>query len=259
SKRLAAGFDKLAGVACFSATLQPQSYFRTMLGITDTSHWYQVPSPYPEENLHVAVAGHVDTSFGARKSSIQPIVRIIEAITAAKPGGYIVFFPSYRYLELVHGAFVKAHPDINVVVQSRYMEDKERQEFLEQFSGGTVCGFAVMSGVFSEGIDLKGRRLIGAIIIGVGLPGLGIDRDLIGDRFNENGFEFAYQYPGLIRVLQTAGRVIRSEQDEGVVCLVDRRYRQVRYRQLLPDHWKVTHTESLDGLKRGLSEFWTGR
>ena len=257
--RLAAGFDRLAGAACFSATLQPQRYFKAMLGINDNEHWYQLPSPYPDKNLHVAVAGYIDTSFRARESSIQAIVRIIEAMILAKTGGYIVFFPSYRYLELVHQAFIKAHPQIKVVTQSRSMDDQEREEFLELFNGGLVCGFAVMGGVFSEGIDLKGQRLLGAIIIGVGLPRLGIERDLIRDRFADKGYEFAYQYPGLIRVLQTAGRVIRSEQDEGVVCLVDCRYRQARYSRLLPKHWQLTYVEALDELTRSLFDFWNQR
>ena len=259
SRKLAGGFARLAGVACFSATLQPQSFFKALLGISESGCWYQLPSPYPKDRLHVSLATHIDTSYRARRSSIEPIIQVIEAITAERDGGYLVFFPSYSYLESVLEVFVARHPEKTVVAQSRHMSESERQDFLDHFNGSAVCGFAVLGGVFGEGIDLKGERLIGAIIIGVGLPGLSIDRDVIRDRYTEHGFELAYQYPGIVKVLQTAGRVIRSEHDEGVVCLVDRRYSQARYQQMLPDHWTIKQSSSIDQLKRGLSGFWAER
>ena len=116
-----------------------------------------------------------------------------------------------------------------------------------------------MGGIFGEGVDLKGRRLIGTIIIGVGLPGLSVDRDLIRERYVEDGFKFAYQYPGFTRVLQAAGRVIRSEKDEGVVCLVDSRYAEIGYQKLFPSQWQPHKVLSATSLRQSLADFWVGR
>ena len=139
------------------------------------------------------------------------------------------------------------------------MTEEDRQEFLGRFSeGGQVTGFAVMGGVFAEGVDLKGSRLIGVVITGVGLPQIGIERDLIRDYWNREGvgFEFAYQYPGMNKVLQTAGRVIRDSGDKGIVCLVDRRFTEMRYRDLFPPEWQVERTPSIEELETSLARFW---
>ena len=137
------------------------------------------------------------------------------------------------------------------------MSDEERQEFLSAFEDESeVCGFAVMGGAFSEGIDLKGNRLIGAVVVGVGLPQIGIERDLIRDHFPEAGFEYAYQYPGLVRVLQTAGRVIRDDADRGIICLVDTRYRERRYLDLLPSEWEPRCCKNTSEVAVNLDSFW---
>ncbi len=139
------------------------------------------------------------------------------------------------------------------------MSDAERGEFLGRFDDDpdeTLLGFAVMGGVFGEGVDLKGTRLIGVIIAGVGLPQIGIERDLIRDHFDGQGFEFAYQYPGMNRVLQTAGRVIRDEADRGIVCLVDSRFAQQRYRRLFPAEWEVSVASDNESLTTGIARFW---
>lgn len=256
SNRLNEGFERLAGSVCFSATMQPQDYFRRMLGIRQGSSWYQLPSPFPASNLNVCIAGFIETTFGNREGSVAPIVSLVHEMVSSRAGNYLVFFPSYVYMELVSAAFAEAHPGIDIEVQQRNMSDEGREAYLARFEGGPVCGFAVMGGVFSEGIDLTGDRLIGALVVGVGLPQLGIDRDLIRDHFDESGFEYAYQYPGLVRVLQTAGRVIRSDDDRGVVCLVDRRYLQARYRDLLPSHWITKAVNSVSELGDNLRSFW---
>ena len=138
------------------------------------------------------------------------------------------------------------------------MSDEERQNFLSAFKdGGEVCGFAVMGGAFSEGVDLKGNRLIGAVVVGVGLPQIGIERELIRNHFPEAGFEYAYQYPGLVRVLQTAGRVIRDEEDRGIIFLVDRRYRERRYLDLLPSDWVPMFCENTAEIAVNLESFWS--
>jgi len=139
------------------------------------------------------------------------------------------------------------------------MNDEARHGFIDQFrEDSTVTGFAVMGGVFGEGIDLKGNRLIGVIVAGVGLPQIGVEQNLIRDYWDHDGvgFEFAYQYPGMNRVLQTAGRVIRDTSDRGIICLVDRRFKEARYRDLFPRHWQVTETHSAGALETSVSEFW---
>ncbi|MBT4162743.1 MAG: ATP-dependent DNA helicase [Gammaproteobacteria bacterium] len=259
SNRLREGFARLSSAVCFSATMEPHSYFQRMLGTNSDCDWYQIPSPFPPENLHVTVAGHVDTTYSARSESVPTIVNVVHAVIEAKRGNYLVFLPSYEYLDLVFDGFTSTHPGVDVIRQERNMQDDERMSFLASFDSDPVCGFAVMGGIFAEGIDLTGSRLIGAVVVGVGLPQIGIERDLIREHFPDRGFEYAYQYPGLIKVLQTAGRVIRSETDEGVVCLVDRRYLQHRYRELLPAHWQVQSVRSQEELELNLKGFWQGR
>lgn len=256
ARQLGEGFDRLHAAVCFSATLKPQVYFQRLLGTADDSRWYGLPSPFAPDNLKVAVAASVDTSYRGRESSVAEVVDIIRQTIEAKPGNYLVFFPSHQYLERVYTAFTEAWPTQSVLRQSRHMTDAERADFLKAFDQGPVCGFAVMGGVFSEGIDLTGNRLIGAVIVGVGLPQIGIERDMIRDQFNDVGFEFAYQYPGMIRVLQTAGRVIRTETDRGVICLVDRRYREARYQALMPPEWQPELVQSAAALADSLAAFW---
>jgi DNA excision repair protein ERCC-2 len=257
SRLLGEGFDRLASTICFSATMQPAQYFRRMLGASDAANWYRLPSPFSAANLQVNVAGYVDTSYKGRNQSLSDLVDLVQCVITAKQGNYLVFFPSYDYLRSALQVFENMFPQIATLVQQRQMSDEERQNFLGGFKeGGEVCGFAVMGGAFSEGIDLKGNRLIGAIVIGVGLPQVGIERDLIRDHFPRTGFEYAYQYPGLVRVLQTAGRVIRDEEDRGIICLVDTRYRQQRYLDLLPSEWEPRMCKSTADIAANLDLFW---
>lgn len=260
STRLAEVFERLAGSVAFSATLRPSEFFRQMMGVPDASNWYRLPSPFPAENLHVSIASHIDTSFRGREQSIDALCSLIHDVTGARSGNYLVFFPSYQYLEAVREAYEARYPDCPLLLQERSMSDEDRDSFLDAFSESSeVCGFAVMGGAFSEGIDLKGDRLIGVIVVGVGLPQVGIERDLVRDHFGEQGFEFAYQYPGLIRVLQTAGRLIRDARDRGVLCLVDRRYAENRYLSLLPDHWKPCVSRYPQEIRDRVAAFWSAR
>ena len=171
-----------------------------------------------------------------------------------------MFFPSYDYLRSAVKVFENRFPMIELLVQHRKMSDEDRQKFLSAFKDdGEVCGFAVMGGAFSEGVDLKGNRLIGAVVVGVGLPQIGIERNLVRDHFPETGFEYAYQYPGLVRVLQTAGRVIRDEKDRGIICLVDRRYRESRYLDLLPSEWVPRVCKNTAEVAVNLKSFWNSQ
>lgn len=257
SIRLAEVFDRLAASVSFSATLRPSGFFREMMGIPESSKWYRLPSPFPEERLHVSVATFVDTSYRGRESSADELCTLIHDVISGKPGNYLIFFPSYQYLETIQDRFEQKYPAIPLLVQARNMSDEERGDFLSRFDDASeTCGFAVMGGAFSEGIDLKGDRLIGVVVVGVGLPQVGIERDLIRDHFPEHGFEFAYQYPGMTRVLQTAGRLIRDAKDKGVLCLVDRRYEEDRYLDLLPAYWMPSICRNSGDVRENLFRFW---
>jgi len=257
SRQLQEGFDRLSAAVCFSATLQPKNYFQRMLGIRDESKWYRLASPFPRENLQVCVAGFIDTSYKGRSDSLQSLVDLIDKTIGTQSGNYLVFFPSHEYLKNALLLFESTYPHIHVIAQQREMTDQQRQKFINSFDHRPVLGFAVMGGVFSEGIDLKGNKLIGVIVVGVGLPQVGIERDLIKAHFPEAGFEYAYLLPGLIRVLQTAGRVIRGSSDKGIICLVDRRYLESRYRNLLPVEWDLQSCSGIKDLEHQYTRFWS--
>jgi len=259
ASRLREGFSKMASSVCFSATMKPQNYYQRLLGLSAETRWYQLASPFDPENLAVYVVPYIGTSYRERDASVDDLVQLILKVVESKTGNYLVYFPSHVYLQTVHEAFSKFAPHRKTIVQERFMAEEDRQLFLDCFSeDGEVTGFAVMGGVFGEGVDLKGERLIGVIVTGVGLPQIGIERDLIRDYWREEGigFEFAYQYPGMNKVLQTAGRVIRDSGDRGIVCLVDRRFSEARYRDLFPVEWQVRQTPSIEVLETNLAKFW---
>jgi DNA excision repair protein ERCC-2 len=163
---------------------------------------------------------------------------------------------------MIHEAFEAENPDTDIIVQTQEMSESARSEFLARFSTDnpqTLAGFAVMGGIFGEGIDLVGERLCGAVIVGVGLPGISLEKELIREYFAKRlnaGFEFAYMYPGINRVLQAAGRVIRSDEDRGVVLLIDQRFGTRRYKSLLPGEWKPIRVHSSKQLCDHLGRFW---
>lgn len=245
----------------FSATMTPQDYFQSLLGLREDTNWYRVPSPFASENLGVFVAGHISTAYRDRRETLPNLVDLIMRTVQTRSGNYLVFFPSYAYLQSVYDLFRERCPHINAIAQRPGMSDEDRETFLAHFTADprdTLVGFAVMGGTFGEGIDLQGTRLIGVIIAGVGLPQIGVERNLIRKHFDAagQGFEFAYQYPGMNRVLQTAGRVIRSESDRGIVCLVDTRFTRSVYRQLYPPEWQVSFVADNETLVCRLGTFW---
>ena len=246
----------------FSATLTPMDYYRTLLGGAPEDPVLQLASPFPPENLAVLIHDRIQTHFKGRAESIGDVVAAIGTLVQGRRGNYLVYFPSYQYLNDVLREFQVSHPTVPVLVQRPGMTEPERDEFLAAFSvehGETLVGFAVLGGIFGEGIDLVGERLIGAVIVGVGLPQLCVERDLIRDYFqqqNAAGFEYAYTFPGMNRVLQAIGRVIRSENDHGVVLLIDARFNEVRYRRLFPSWWKYVRVRHLSGLEEAVGDFW---
>jgi DNA excision repair protein ERCC-2 len=246
----------------FSATLTPIDYYRTLLGGEPEDPVQQLSSPFPSENLAVLIQDRIQTHFKGRAESLGDVVEAIGTLVQGRRGNYLVYFPSYQYLNDTLQAFQLRHPSVPVLVQRTGMTEPERDAFLAAFSvehGETLVGFAVLGGIFGEGIDLVGERLIGAVIVGVGLPQLCVERNLIRDYFqhqNAMGFEYAYTFPGMNRVLQAIGRVIRSETDRGVVLLIDARFNETRYRRIFPAWWKYLRVRHTDGLREAVGSFW---
>jgi DNA excision repair protein ERCC-2 len=246
----------------FSATLTPVDYYRTLLGGAQEDPVLQLASPFPPENLAVLINDRIQTHFRGRAESLGDVVAAIGTLVQGRRGNYLVYFPSYQYLNDALREFQARYSTIPVLVQRPGMTERERDDFLATFSvehGEILVGFAVLGGIFGEGIDLVGERLIGAIIVGVGLPQLCVERDLIRDYFqkqNVSGFEYAYTFPGMNRVLQAIGRVIRSETDRGVVLLIDSRFNEVRYRRLFPAWWKYFRVRHTSALGEVIGDFW---
>ncbi|MBI2506420.1 MAG: ATP-dependent DNA helicase [Candidatus Latescibacteria bacterium] len=248
----------------FSATLTPLEYFRQVLGGEEGDALLDLESPFPAEHFKLLLADHLDTSYKGRGQSFDQVAESIAALISQHRGNYLVFFPSYQYLQEVSSRFRAAHPDVEILVQSSGMSERQREEFLAVFDAenpDTLVGFAVMGGIFGEGIDLVGERLVGAIVVGVGLPQVCLERELIRAYYDEQevaGFDFAYTFPGMNRVLQAAGRVIRSPQDRGVVLLIDRRFGWTNYRRLFPPHWRaVDLARNPAHISLKTEHFWT--
>ncbi len=250
----------------FSATLTPAAYYADILGGDRSSVLVNFDSPFPPEHLCVAVCPTVSTRFEDRDNYYRTVVAHIAATVAARRGHYLLYFPSYHYLEKVYAMFEKRYPKIKTVIQKPGMSYAEREAFLAAFTEEDerlLLGFCVLSGSFSEGIDLPGKRLIGTVIVGVGIPGLSVERNIMRDYFDTrpdsegDGYAYAYTYPGLNHVLQAAGRVIRRDTDRGVVVLLDDRYAEPLYASLLPAHWDRCETLSdAAELNDYLRAFW---
>lgn len=260
SGHLKSALQRCRAAIFFSATMTPAGYFQEILGCAPTARKLAIPSPFPRQNLKVLIADGVSTYYAQRERSIDRIVALVDTFIHSKTGNYLCFFPSHEYMRMVVDRFHLA--DVNVLVQAREMDDAERAAFLDRFtacSGRTLVGFAVMGGIFGEGIDLVGERLSGAVIVGVGLPAICPERDLIRSHFDARGagFDFAYRFPGINRVLQAAGRVIRTDRDRGALLLVDRRFATPAYQALLPDHWSGGVIATQHHLESRLKRFWT--
>lgn len=250
----------------FSATLTPADYFVDVLGGGRGAISLTLPSPFEREKLCVAVMDHISTRYEDREKSRAAIVSAIAATVSGRVGNYIVYFPSYAYMEDVLRLFERKYPKVPVIVQKRGMSHRGREEFLARFADDDRhlrVGFCVLGGSFSEGVDLPGKRLIGTVIVGVGIPGLSNERNILRDYFEstrERGYDYAYTYPGMNRVLQAAGRVIRRTEDEGVVVLIDDRYATPAYRSLFPDAWEdIKFVGNAISLSELVKRFWKSR
>lgn len=247
----------------FSATLSPLTYFRDILGGGQGDRLLSLDSPFDPRKLCVMIADTISTRYTEREQSRSNITQLIGSFVSSKIGNYIVYFPSYKYMNDVFEEFIAAFPEINAVKQSSGMSEPDRENFLASLveePEETLVAFCVLGGIFSEGIDLVGSRLIGTVIVSVGLPQLGVQQDIIRDYFKQRngmGYEYAYMYPGMNKVLQAAGRVIRCESDMGAIMLVDERYRRRDYERLFPKNWHTPTTVRDRGkVEKTLGEFW---
>ncbi|MES2818211.1 MAG: ATP-dependent DNA helicase [Pseudomonadota bacterium] len=238
---LAPRFAASHSTTLFSATLSPPQFYRDTLGLPDTTAWVDVQSPFRAEQLAVRLISGISTRYQHRAVSLAPIVALIARQYAAQPGNYLAFFSSFEYLQQVLALFQTQHPRIPRWAQTPRMDEAARGEFLQRFTPESRgIGFAVLGGAFAEGVDLPGARLIGAFVATLGLPPLNPVNTQFVQRMHArfgNGYAYTYLYPGLQKVVQAAGRVIRTESDQGVVYLIDERFCQAQVRDLLPAWW----------------------
>jgi DNA excision repair protein ERCC-2 len=233
------------------------------LGGERSDETLEVSSPFAPEQLSVSIMDKISTRYSEREDTLLAIVRTIAATVSAKRGNYMVFSPSFAYSQALHKIFSEKYPKIKTLSQTPDMTLREKAAFLEEFkkpSDSYLIGFAVMGGIYSEGIDLAGDSLIGAVVVGIGMPGLSYEREAIAEYYEEKyeeGKQFAYVYPGMNRVFQAAGRVIRREDDRGVIVLIDDRFDDPLYRKSLPKLWgKVKFIGDPKSLRAELDSFW---
>lgn len=254
---------KSSGTVLLSATLSPTSYFSALLTNQESTTYTRFPSPFPAENVFISVPSYLSTHYRARDTSMNDLVEIIKASFATREGNYIVCFPSFEYMDKVFATVEEKYPKLPLQKQSRVMTEKQRKAFLEKLniSSQPIISFVILGGIFAESVDYIGEKLIGAIIVTLGLPSPTFERKQLSNYFDaefssNNGFAMAYQIPGIIRVLQSAGRVIRSQKDRGIITLVDTRFLNSEYHQLLPDYWSVNRIQSLAEYQQKLAAFW---
>lgn len=261
SQNLLACMSKGRSAVLFSATLLPIQYYLEQLGGNKEDYAVYAPSSFLPENRLIMIGNDVSTKYTRRNErEYNRILEYIRDFTSAKIGNYMVFFPSYQLLQAI--TELAGEGMEGLAVQSSNMSEAEKEAFLEDFVENprkSRIGFCVMGGIFSEGIDLKNNRLIGAVIVGTGLPMVCNERELFRGYFDEkngNGFDYAYLYSGMNKVLQSAGRVIRTKEDRGAILLLDERFAQKQYYNLFPQEWFPNITVNIGSMKQRLSEFW---
>ena len=236
-------FESTHTTALFSATLSPWNYFSDTLGMPATTAWVDVESPFVAEQLSVQVAEHISTRYQHRGQSLSPIATLMGEQYARQPGNYLAFFSSFDYLEKAANLFMERYPEVPVWRQARRMDEAERARFLARFTPDSQgIGFAVLGGSFGEGVDLPGARLIGAFIATLGLPQINPVNEQIRARMDSifgAGYDYTYLYPGMQKVIQAAGRVIRTTTDRGTVHLIDDRFGRPEIQQLMPSWWQI--------------------
>ena len=271
ARNLAECLDKGQSTIFFSATLLPVQYYKELLSGNLEDYAVYAESPFPKENRLLMVASDVSSKYTRRNQrEYEKIVFYIKETVRGREGNYMVFFPSYQFLrevEEVLNAMPEEERTFHWIVQESNMREQEREAFLEEFESfeqgqsGTLVALCVMGGVFSEGIDLKEDRLIGAIIVGTGLPMVCTEQDILKNYFDEKekqGFDFAYQYPGMNKVMQAAGRVIRTMEDKGIILLLDERFLRNDYQTLFPREWGEYYVVNRGCVGQAVEDFWNG-
>ena len=266
SRLLSRCMDQGASTILFSATLLPVRYYKTLLSGNQEDYAVYVNSPFPEENRLLMVAEDVSSRYTRRSpSEYRKVADYIRIVTQSRPGNYMVFFPSYQYMGEIEEILEEEPLKADLLVQGQGMGEAEKAEFLEEFEkerSHSLAAFCVMGGVFSEGIDLKEERLIGVIVVGTGLPMVCVEQEVLKGYFDETeekGFDFSYQYPGMNKVFQAAGRVIRTPEDRGVILLLDDRFLRRDHLELFPREWEHFQVVNRGNAARCLEDFWNGR
>lgn len=249
----------------FSATILPVDYYKKILCGNKEELAVYIPSPFDGQKRLLMIGDDVSTLYSRR--GYEQYYRIylhLIALMTSKRGNYIAFFPSYQFMEqVVSVLYDEGYPsDYKLLVQEASMGEQEKEQFLNEFEDGPILACCVLGGAFSEGIDLTGERLIGAAMIGTGLPQVCGERDLLREYYDENGedgFSYAYLYPGMNKVLQAAGRVIRTDEDEGVLLLLDDRFLKPAYQRMFPMEWDRYKRVNRNNMKLAAMEFWKER
>jgi Rad3-related DNA helicase len=265
----------------FSATFLPIQYYKSLLGGIGEDYEVYAKSVFRPDKKALLIASDVTSKYSRRsESEYFKIARYIQEIVKNRHGNYMVFCPSHSFLRAVYGIYEEHFSDkaTECIIQQEYMDEQEREDFLKRFEWNEECnlqeniqidieteedhsliGFCVLGGIFSEGIDLKNDCLIGAVIVGTGIPQVCEEREIIKDYFDrggENGFNYSYRYPGMNKVLQASGRVIRTDEDIGVVALLDERFLQYAYKAMFPREWEEFDVVTVETVAKKVERFW---
>ena len=251
------------GTILFSATLLPIKYYKSLLSGNEDDYAVYANSPFKEENRLLMIATDVSSKYTRRnENEYRKVVDYSRAVAESRAGNYMVFFPSYQYMAEIEASLDDEPLEADLLVQGTSMSEAERNEFLEEFDrerDHSLVAFCVMGGVFSEGIDLKEERLIGVIVVGTGLPMVCVEQEILKGYFDdteERGFDFAYQFPGMNKVLQAAGRVIRTPEDKGLILLLDDRFLRRDYLELFPREWEHFQMVNRNNVSHCIADFW---
>jgi Rad3-related DNA helicase len=268
SKNLQERIDKGNAAIFFSATLLPIHYYKSLLSTQKDNYAVYAESAFSEKQRLLLLGSDVSSKYTRRNQvEFEKIAGYLAKTVQAKKGNYMAFFPSYKMMEQVYEVYETQYGGLAAcVLQQSGMKEEEREAFLEAFDEKVSAGreksllaFCVMGGIFGEGIDLKNEQLIGAVIVGTGLPQISNEREILMNYYEKRsgeGFDYAYRYPGMNKVLQAGGRVIRTAEDVGVILLLDDRFLQSDYRNLFPREWEQRSICNLGNVKEKLGEFW---
>ena len=263
AKNLKESLDKGRSTVFFSATLLPIRYYKALLSGEQQDYAVYADSPFAEDNRQLLIGSDVSSRYTRRnRREYEKVAGYLKAMTEARTGNYIAFFPSYQYMYEVEAVLKAREPELYCLVQDARMTEQERDAFLSEFQSEpatSMLALCVMGGIFSEGIDLKEERLIGTAIIGTGLPMVCTRQEILKGYFDEkgeNGFDYAYQYPGMNKVMQAAGRVIRTQRDRGVILLLDERFLKPDYQELFPREWSEYGVVRQGNVREWMERFW---